>query len=127
MRRLVPFSVLLPATLAFALPGCQREAGQPAGAAADVAATLSEWRIELGQDSLNAGRTRFLVRNEGQYRHAFEIEGGGEEWETAELAPGADATLEAELRPGTYEVYCPVQDERGNHEQLGMRATLVVR
>lgn len=97
------------------------------GAASATDATLSEWRLELGQDTVPAGRVTLRATNRGQYEHALEVEGGGQEWETERIRPGQDATLQVELQPGTYEVYCPVEDTHGNHERLGMRTTLVVR
>jgi uncharacterized cupredoxin-like copper-binding protein len=45
---------------------------------------------------------------------------GTEEEPSANLAPGASGALEVDLRPGTYEVHCPV----GNHADEGMRLEL---
>lgn len=91
-----------------------------------VQATLTEWEIDLAADTLQPGEVVFQVRNEGEYEHAFEVEGAGEEWEI-EVGPGEEETLEVTLESGTYEVYCPLDDEHGNHEQLGMTTELVVR
>lgn len=93
----------------------------------DLAATLSEWNIRLGQDTVAPGSTVIRARNNGQFPHALEVERNGEEWETDPIEPGAWADLEVDLEPGTYEVYCPIDDEHGNHEQMGMRTELVVR
>lgn len=91
-----------------------------------VRATLTEWDIELAADTLQPGGVVFQVHNEGEYDHAFEVEGAGEEWET-DVGVGEESTLEVTLEAGTYEVYCPLDDEHGNHEQLGMTTELVVR
>ena len=99
---------------------------QPADTAV-VQATLTEWSITLAEDTLSSGPVTFRVANRGTVRHAFEVEGGGEEWVIDSIAPGAEATVSAQLAPGTYEVYCPIEDDRGNHQTLGMRTTLVVR
>ncbi|MGH7483084.1 MAG: hypothetical protein ACRELV_13090, partial [Longimicrobiales bacterium] len=94
---------------------------------ADVTATLTEWQITLSSESVAPGTVMFQVTNEGEYEHAFEVEGNGEEFETDPIAPGSSATLTADLSPGTYEVYCPIVDEEhGSHEELGMTTELVV-
>lgn len=92
-----------------------------------VSATLTEWEVQLSQDTVPAGEVTFRVANAGTMEHALEVEGQGIEEETAHIAPGQNATLTVNLQPGTYEVYCPVVSEAGNHQQLGMTAQLVVR
>lgn len=92
-----------------------------------VSASLSEWKIEVPSDTLTPGRYTFRVQNSGQYAHALEVEGQGEERETDRLAPAGSDELTVELRPGQYELYCPVEDAHGKHRELGMRRTLVVR
>ena len=92
-----------------------------------VSASLSEWKIEVPSDTVAPGRYTFRVQNTGQYAHALEVEGQGEERETDRLAPAGSDELTVELRPGQYELYCPVEDAHGKHRELGMRRTLVVR
>lgn len=67
-----------------------------------------------------AGSVRFRVHNTGDRTHAFEIEGQGIHEATRQLRPGQTATLQVDLRPGTYYVYCPVAD----HEQRGMNRSI---
>jgi len=74
-----------------------------------------------------AGPAVLVARNTGQYQHALEIEIEGTELETGPIPAGAEARLALDLWPGTYTVYCPVNDAQGNHRERGMRATLVVR
>ena len=87
-----------------------------------VEVRLTEYRIEMPLQ-LSAGRTLFKVTNVGAMFHRFEIEGGGIE---KEVEPGLDAgqtkSLELDLRPGTYEVYCPVH----GHKKAGMSLRLKV-
>ena len=91
-------------------------------------ATLSvsedEYTIRPAQFSLaRPGVYEFDVRNTGKAEHALEVEGQGMEVETETFGPGKTAKLKANLKPGTYKLYCPV----ANHEQLGMTAKLTVR
>lgn len=92
----------------------------------NVSATLTEWSVSLSQDSVPAGPIAFDVRNAGAVEHRFEVEGGGEEWETENIAPGGDVTMSVNLSPGTYEVYCPIEAGGVNHAERGMRTTLRV-
>src|SRR6476620_12303175 len=89
-----------------------------------VSAKLSEWAIELSQASVPAGPVTFTVRNGGSIPHAFEVEGNGTERETPQIQPGASATLTLTLKPGTYEIYCPVGED--SHKKLGMDTHLKV-
>jgi plastocyanin len=87
-----------------------------------VQVSLTEFEIDM-PDSVPAGPTTFEITNNGTVEHNFEVEGQDveEELET-NLQPGETGTLEVDLQPGTYEIYCPVDD----HEGQGMSLTLTV-
>ena len=90
------------------------------GASVDV--TLSEYHIDMPQ-SVPAGTVSFTVANAGSTAHNFEIEGNGvEKTCAANLHPGETKTLQVDLKPGSYEVYCPVD----NHKGMGMKLDLKV-
>ncbi|HEX7939676.1 MAG TPA: cupredoxin domain-containing protein [Gemmatimonadaceae bacterium] len=91
---------------------------------APVTAKLTEWMVQLSQSTVRSGAVTFAVTNAGSIPHQFEVEGRGLEKETALIQPGATDTLTLTLKPGTYEVYCPVG--RGSHEMLGMKTHLKV-
>ncbi len=87
-----------------------------------VDVTLVSFQIEMPA-SLPAGPTTFTITNNGTHEHSFEVAGNGiEEKLEANLQPGESGTLEVDLPPGTYEVYCPVAD----HKDQGMLVELTV-
>jgi uncharacterized cupredoxin-like copper-binding protein len=87
-----------------------------------VPVELEEFVITMPA-SLPAGPTVFEIANVGTEEHSFEIEGQGiEAGLDQHLQPGETATLEVDLAPGTYTVYCPVED----HADEGMRMDLTV-
>lgn len=91
-------------------------------AGGDVQVSLTELSIDM-PETLPAGPTTFHVTNDGTTEHNFEVEGQGIEEALAQnLAPGDSATLQVDLEPGTYEIYCPV----GDHADRGMRMELTV-
>ena len=85
---------------------------------------LSEWKVQVSAPTAPAGPVVFRVANAGQIEHAFEVEGKGLERRTAPIAAGANGTLNVTLKPGHYELYCPVGN--GAHKQAGMKGTVVV-
>jgi plastocyanin len=114
----VTSSLLL--TAAF-VPGRAHPASSRSAA---LTATLSEWKIELSSTSVAAGEVTFTAANAGSIPHALEVEGKGLERETALIQPGGMATLTLTLKPGSYEIYCPVGDD--SHKKLGMETHLTV-
>src|SRR2546429_6744559 len=108
--------------LAVALLGA---APQPhPGVASTVNVKLSEWNVVLSQASVAAGPVTFVITNAGSIPHGFEVEGQGIEKEIETIQPGASDTLTLTLKPGTYEVYCPVGED--SHKKLGMETHLKV-
>ncbi len=91
---------------------------------AEVTARLSEWSVKLDAAAVPAGPVTFHVRNEGSIPHGLEVEGNGIEKEVASVPAGDSASLEVTLKPGKYEVYCPVGGD--SHKQLGMVTHLEV-
>ena len=89
-----------------------------------VTATLSEWKVELSEHRITPGAVTFTITNAGSIPHAFEVEGEGIEQETKAIQPGAHVTLTLTLKPGTYDVYCPVGED--SHKKLGMDTRLMV-
>jgi len=69
-----------------------------------------------------AGKANIDFENASSVPHAVEIEGNGIEAET-ETVTGGSATLAVDLKPGTYEFYCPI----GDHKEEGMEGVLTVK
>jgi plastocyanin len=98
---------------------------------------FGEFAITLEADEIRPGPVTFVVRNGGRLVHGFELkiedggdnsgpgssDGDGLEIETRTFAPGETLRIPANLPPGVYEVECFVAE----HDDMGMRAMLVVR
>jgi uncharacterized cupredoxin-like copper-binding protein len=95
---------------------------QTSSTAAKIEVKLSEYKIDMPK-TVPAGSTTFEVTNTGKDLHNFEIEGNGIEKRVGELNPGETKALLVELKPGKYEVYCPVP----GHKSHGMSLDLTVR
>jgi phosphohistidine phosphatase SixA/plastocyanin len=102
-------------------------AGVPATRREDASAVsvrLSEWNLELSRLTVPTGEVEFTVVNGGTMLHAFEVEGQGLEKDLEPIKVGATSTLRLTLPPGSYELYCPI--DNGAHKKMGMIAHLEV-
>ena len=121
--------VVVAAAAAIALAGCGGEEASEdtttsvSGAAQTVEIRESEFSLDPAEVTLDsAGTYRFRAINDGSVDHALELEGNGVEEETETIGGGESAELVADLREGTYELYCPI----GNHRDQGMVGRVVV-
>jgi uncharacterized cupredoxin-like copper-binding protein len=73
----------------------------------------------------NAGNVTVAMTNPAgnQAPHAIEIEGQGVEKSGQTVTAGGTSTVTADLKPGKYEFYCPVDSHRAD----GMEGTLTVK
>jgi len=95
----------------------------PDAAKGSVDVKLTEYKIEMPA-SVGAGATTFNVTNTGKETHGFEIEGNGiEQALKPRLKKGESGSLQVDLKPGTYKVYCPVL----GHKRRGMSVDLTVK
>ena len=88
----------------------------------DVTATETEFKIALPSTTVKAGSYRFDVKNDGKIDHDFVIKGNGVDEKTPTIGAGESATLDVDLKPGTYDVYCSIP----GHKQAGMDLKLTV-
>ena len=91
---------------------------------ATIPVTLTEWKVELGRDTVLAGSVTFRLSNKGTVTHGFYVRGQGINKGSRELSAGESASLTLTLKPGTYEVFCPMSEN--SHKVAGMATTLVV-
>ncbi|WP_084955594.1 hypothetical protein [Thermoactinospora rubra] len=89
-----------------------------------VEVTMTEYSFDFPDRTLKPGTYTFMLDNRGDAPHAMAIRGPGmEEAETSDRVDGGERTeFTVTLRPGRYQVWCPV----GDHRQEGMETTLTV-
>ena len=92
--------------------------------AQSVSVTLSEWKIEMSRDTVRAGAVTFRLNNAGQVTHGFHVRGDSVDKGSREVPPRQAESLTLTLKPGTYEVFCPMSE--GSHKMAGMSRKLVV-
>ena len=115
---------------ALALVACSPQAGDrtappSAEAAADaVAISVADFMIEPADVTAAGPTITFEVTNDGPTPHNFTVRSEADEVvaATADLSAGESETLDAELEPGTYTIFCSL----AGHESLGMSGTLTV-
>jgi plastocyanin len=117
------------------LAGCGGGAGNPSGSSQGSNATAgpviksisikeTEYRLTPENITLNKAGTYVLkAENTGSITHALEIEGKGVEAVTKDLGAGQSAKIKVTLKPGKYEIYCPVD----GHKEQGMEGKVTVR
>jgi plastocyanin len=99
-----------------------KKAAPSAGGA--VAESATEFKFSKPAATAKAGKVTVNLTNDGQTAHAIEIEGTPKgDVKTNVISPGQTASLTANLKPGKYEFYCPVD----SHKQQGMKGELTVK
>ena len=93
--------------------------GQTLKIAADPSGAL---KFDKSSLTAKAGTVTIVMDNPSDVPHAVEIEGNGVEEEGETVEKGGVSKATAEVRPGEYEFYCPVD----GHKQAGMEGTLTV-
>jgi plastocyanin len=89
-----------------------------------VSVGLDDFRFEPQTIRARAGKITFTLRNRGRLAHTFRLRIEGRPVvEVPSLLPGEGTVHTANLKPGTYRIFCAL----ANHEELGMYGTLTVR
>ena len=94
-------------------------AGQTLKIAADPGGAL---KFDKSSLTAEAGKVTIVMDNPSDLPHAVEIEGSGVEVEGDTVMKGGVSKASADLEPGDYEFYCPVD----GHKDAGMEGTLTV-
>ena len=125
-----PAAMALAAAGVLAVAGCGEKRQTTTGGAsgsgsAPAALTVSETEFKLNPSTLDvqkAGAVTVTVKNDGTTAHALVIEGPTGETKTGTIPPGKTATLKADLKAGTYQMYCPID----GHRDMGMKGEVKV-
>jgi uncharacterized cupredoxin-like copper-binding protein len=98
--------------------------GGASGAGGSVDLTATDFKFDPSDPTVKSGEVTFNLKNDGQVTHSLEIEDvNGKDVELeGEVSPGSSGTLKANLAPGTYEFYCPVD----GHKEMGMTGEITV-
>jgi plastocyanin len=119
-----PLALALVAVLGVTATGCADDAPPVRARNGAVAITLDDYLIRPQTVRAKAGRITFRVTNRGKIGHTFHVFlGQRDALGIRTILPGHSATGSAEFKRGTYKMVCVL----GNHEELGMYGTLVVR
>jgi plastocyanin len=127
----------LGAALVLALAGCGGDdsssssngssgsSGSSGGGGQQIAlASPADGSLKFDKTKLaaKAGTVTINFDNPSTTAHAVEIEGKGVEEKSDTITEGK-ASVTADLKPGTYEFYCPVD----SHKAQGMKGTITVK
>jgi plastocyanin len=114
----------LAAWLALGAAGCSGGAAPVTVRGGRVAITLDDYSITPQRLRAAPGRIAFAIVNHGAVGHTFHVLRGRHEVVTgATILPGRGAQESGTFTRGEYKLVCIL----GNHEDLGMYGTLVVR
>lgn len=89
-----------------------------------VPVTLTQWKVQVTRDTVQAGSVTFRIKNTGEMAHALYVLGPGVEKGSRDIPAGQEAVLTVTVKEGTYELYCPLSDL--SHKMAGMTRQLVV-
>jgi uncharacterized cupredoxin-like copper-binding protein len=93
------------------------------GAGTAVAATETEFKIDLATTPAKAGTYTFNSMNAGSFKHNITIDGpGAGDVTTGNIDPGKTGTVTVTLQPGTYEIYCSIP----THKDKGMDMNITI-
>jgi uncharacterized cupredoxin-like copper-binding protein len=107
-------------------------ATQPSGSASGGGQAVSlsadpNGALKFTQTSLTAKAGKVTVQmsnpSSSGIEHGIAVEGNGVDQDGPIVQPGGTSTLSVNLKPGTYEFYCPFD----SHKQQGMTGTLTVK
>lgn len=99
-----------------------KESESKAAAGRPVKVTEADYKIRLPKTSLAPGTYSFEVVNRGSVPHNLTVSGPGATAATSDIAPGKNASVTVDLKPGSYDFYCSIP----GHKELGMDKRVTV-
>jgi uncharacterized cupredoxin-like copper-binding protein len=96
--------------------------GGGGGQTVDMSAV--DFKFDPSDPTVKSGDVTFNLTNDGQQPHSLEVEdvNGQDQEIEGDVSPGQSGTLTVNLKPGTYEFYCPVD----GHKEMGMEGEITV-
>lgn len=101
-----------------AVKAVEHKIDNPDADANKVAVTITDKGVQMPR-SLPDGKTAFIVTNSGKEKHNFEIQGENLEksfW--FGIDPKGSKTMQVNLKPGTYEAECNVDEHVGKESKV---------
>jgi plastocyanin len=98
----------------------------PGGASTNLqlaADSSGQLKFDKSALSAKAGNVTITLTNPSPVPHAISVEGNGIDKGGSTVSTGGMSTVTANLKPGTYTFYCPVD----GHRAAGMMGTLTVK
>jgi len=104
-------------------PTATEAAASGGGENLTLAADKSALKFDKSALEAKAGKVTLTMDNPSDIPHAVAIEGNGVDVDGKTVGKGEKSVASADLKPGTYEFYCPVP----GHEEAGMKGKLTVK
>lgn len=92
------------------------------GQTVKLSADASALKFDKTKLTAKAGKVTLSMANPSGIPHAVAIEGNGVDVDGKTVQKGGTSTASADLKPGTYDFYCPVD----GHRAAGMEGKLTV-
>jgi plastocyanin len=101
------------------------EAASGGGGGENIALAADPSALKFDKTSLSAkaGKVTLTMDNPSDIPHAVSIEGNGVDVDGKTVGKGGKSVASADLKPGSYEFYCPVD----GHKAAGMEGKLTVK
>ena len=107
-------------------PSTSGSSGGGGGASSNLklsADSSGQLKFDKSTLSAKAGNVTITMDNPSPVAHAVAVEGNGVDKDGKTVNMGGTSTVSVNLKPGTYEFYCPVD----GHKAAGMKGTLTVK
>jgi plastocyanin len=102
-------------------PSEQPSGGGPTELA--LAADATQLKFDKGALDAPTGQVTIVMTNPGAVPHDVSLRGDGVDQKGDQVTDGGKSTVQADVKPGSYEFYCSVP----GHEAAGMKGTLTVK